>query len=112
MATEYDGAIKTWGVHMGDDIVACALARPTADPGIVELRMYWRKAVVVPDALRAITEELLTRYRRIEWRAWADSMNVFNMARQAGGTKEGILHRYAMRSGKPADVMLLTWWRE
>lgn len=109
---ESEKADRSWVISADDQIVACAFASKAG--GVVRLRLYWRKAAVVVEALRTITAELLQEADvfRVEWLAWADALNVLHMGRQAGGVREGVFQKSALRGGVPADQMMLAWVKE
>jgi len=114
LSFEYDPAIRTWAISEDDNIVACALVHAAPEAGTRTLRVFWRSSKVMVDALRMIVTDLFNEagVHRIEWRAWADAVNVLDVARKAGGTREAILKSAALKNGVPADQMSIVWVKE
>jgi hypothetical protein len=105
----------SWSIlDAGGEMQACGFIRGTEDPGVVRLYLYWRKSAVVVDALRTIVESIFSGGygHRVEMRAWADAMNVFNLCRQAGGVREAFLRKSSKRGGNLADQALYVWLKE
>lgn len=108
-------ALNSWEVvDEAGETQACGFIRGDEEPGTVRLYLYWRRASVMAEAIREIIADIFKSedVYRVEYRAWHDAMNVFNLCREAGGTREALLRKSSRRGGQLADQALYVWTKE
>jgi len=105
----------TWGVYRGEDIGGAITARIEGDVAhlrAVFARRFWEEETTKP-AIDIVVKTLFEQgIAKVAWWPPAHASALVSLARAAGFTREGTLHKQVTQRGKRIDLALFGIWKE